>query len=74
MLNTLRKSFTTFVLVSLLGCSVISLYGIYNQNHMQNLSVQSFTAKDIVADILPPPLYLIEYRLTISQVIEGSIC
>lgn len=73
MLNTLRKSFTTFVLVSLLGCSVISLYGIYNQNHMQNLSVQSFTAKDIVADILPPPLYLIEYRLTISQVIEGSI-
>jgi len=73
MLYTLKKSFTTFVLISLLGCSIISMYGFYNQNHMKDLSVKSFTAKDIVADILPPPLYLIEYRLTISQAIEGSI-
>ncbi|XVJ69461.1 MAG: chemotaxis protein [Rhizobacter sp.] len=31
-----------------------------------------FVAKDVVADILPPPLYLIEMRLLLSQMVEGS--
>ncbi|WP_407340100.1 hypothetical protein [Dickeya ananatis] len=32
-----------------------------------------FTAKDITADILPPPLYLIEARLTLSQGLDGTL-
>ena len=33
---------------------------------------RAFVAKDVVADILPPPLYLIELRLVLSEAVEGS--
>jgi HAMP domain-containing protein len=32
-----------------------------------------FVSKDVTADILPPPLYLIEMRLVLSQAAEGSL-
>ena len=32
-----------------------------------------FVAKDVTADILPPPMYLIEARLVISQALEGTL-
>ena len=34
---------------------------------------QIYAAKDVTADILPPPLYLIEMRLVLSQVVDGSM-
>src|ERR1700712_4225871 len=34
---------------------------------------KTFVAKDVVADILPPPMYLIEMRLVLSQGIEQTI-
>ncbi len=34
---------------------------------------QAFVAKDVTADILPPPMYLIELRLVLSQAAEGSL-
>jgi methyl-accepting chemotaxis protein len=36
-------------------------------------ATQTFVAKDVTADILPPPLYLIEMRLILSQAIEGTL-
>ncbi|MEZ5649299.1 MAG: methyl-accepting chemotaxis protein [Burkholderiaceae bacterium] len=32
-----------------------------------------FTAKDITADILPPPLYVVGIRLVVSEAIEGTV-
>jgi methyl-accepting chemotaxis protein len=32
-----------------------------------------FDAKDLTADILPPPLYLVELRLVASEVVEGTL-
>jgi methyl-accepting chemotaxis protein len=32
-----------------------------------------YVAKDVTADILPPPLYLIEMRLVASQALEGTM-
>lgn len=32
-----------------------------------------FVSKDVVADILPPPLYLVEARLAVSQLAEGTL-
>ena len=34
---------------------------------------QSFVAKDVTADVLPPPMYLIELRLVLSKAIEGGL-
>ncbi len=36
-------------------------------------SEQIYAAKDVTADILPPPLYLIEMRLVLSQAADGSL-
>jgi methyl-accepting chemotaxis protein len=34
---------------------------------------RALVAKDVTADILPPPMYLIEMRLVLSQAIEGTM-
>jgi methyl-accepting chemotaxis protein len=36
-------------------------------------AAQVYVAKDVTADILPPPLYLIEARLVASQALEGYV-
>jgi methyl-accepting chemotaxis protein len=40
---------------------------------MQTQTRKVFVAKDVTADILPPPLYLIEARLTLSQALDGTL-
>jgi methyl-accepting chemotaxis protein len=34
---------------------------------------QAFVSKDLTADVLPPPMYLIELRLVLSKALEGGI-
>lgn len=34
---------------------------------------RALVSKDVTADILPPPMYLIELRLVLSQAVEGSM-
>ncbi len=36
-------------------------------------SSRAMVAKDVTADVLPPPMYLIEMRLVLSQGIEGTL-
>lgn len=44
------------------------------ESHRSELAVQrAFVAKDVTADILPPPMYLIELRLVLSQAMEGTL-
>jgi methyl-accepting chemotaxis protein len=40
---------------------------------LQGSATQALMAKDVVADILPPPLYLIEMRLVVSQAVEQTL-
>jgi methyl-accepting chemotaxis protein len=47
--------------------------GLWTQQHMSQNAGAAFVAKDVVADILPPPMYLIEMRLVLSQAVEGSL-
>jgi methyl-accepting chemotaxis protein-1 (serine sensor receptor) len=66
------------ILLSLLlvGLVAVLTQGAVNWWSGQRLFSQAnkvFTAKDITADILPPPLYLIEARLTLSQGLEGTL-
>ena len=60
----------------LVGLGSVLTQGAVNWWSGQRMLTQAsmiFTAKDITADILPPPLYLIEARLTLSQGIEGTL-
>ncbi len=54
----------------LAACVVAGLRG---TGQLTASSEKAFVAKDVVADILPPPMYLIELRLTLSQAVEGTL-
>lgn len=47
--------------------------GLYSANQLTRISQDVGLSKDAVADILPPPMYLIEMRLVLSQLVEGSL-
>ena len=40
---------------------------LWSAREASGAATQTFVAKDVTADILPPPLYLIEMRLVLSQ-------
>jgi methyl-accepting chemotaxis protein len=69
-LRTMLTSFTGIALAAALGIGALSYWGAHESGVA---ATQTFVAKDVVADILPPPLYLIEMRLVLSQVSEGSM-
>ena len=52
---------------------MVAAQALWLQGQMDRAASQAFVAKDVVADILPPPMYLIELRLVLSQAVEGSI-
>jgi hypothetical protein len=45
----------------------------WSSQRMQAQARQVFVAKDVTADVLPPPMYLIEARLVLSQALEGTL-
>jgi methyl-accepting chemotaxis protein len=47
--------------------------GLSTAHKLTRNSETAFVSKDVVADILPPPMYLIELRLVLSQATEGSL-
>mgnify|MGYP006911045826 CR=1 FL=1 len=69
----LRAMLSLLIGIALLtacGMGALSFFGTYQSG---NAVTRAFVAKDVTADILPPPLYLIEMRLVLSQAVEGSI-
>jgi methyl-accepting chemotaxis protein len=53
---------------------LLSVAGAGIGNHQADQAVkQAFAAKDVTADVLPPPLYLIELRLVTSKALEGTL-
>ena len=56
----------------LVVCACVGV-GIGMTRQLAHSSQKAFVAKDVVADILPPPTYLIEARLVLSQALEGSM-
>ena len=61
---------TAMCVLAVAGCAAV---GMWASARLTTLSEQVFVSKDVVADILPPPLYLIELRLVLSQMVEGSL-
>jgi methyl-accepting chemotaxis protein len=69
-LRAMLTAFTGIALVAALGIGALSYWGSHASG---TAATQTFVAKDVVADILPPPLYLIEMRLVLSQASEGTM-
>jgi methyl-accepting chemotaxis protein len=69
----MRAMLNLFTLIALAAIFVIGGAGLWAGHQQQVAAERTFVAKDVTADILPPPLYLIEMRLMLSQAIEGTV-
>lgn len=70
---SLRATLSLFSVAALGAALVIGATSIWGQYKSDVTAIRTFTAKDVTADILPPPLYLIEMRLVLSQAAEGTL-
>ena len=73
MFKSLRFVLSLLGTIGVLASVLVAAQGYFFVNKMDSAATQVFVAKDVVADILPPPLYLIEARLVLSLVIDGSL-
>ncbi|MFN9748911.1 MAG: methyl-accepting chemotaxis protein [Burkholderiales bacterium] len=73
MLKSVKNSLMLLSGLFLLSLLIIVMQSQKLQTELVRAAENIFVSKDVVADILPPPLYLIEMRLTLSMAIEGSL-
>jgi methyl-accepting chemotaxis protein len=72
-MKTLRLQLLMLVGAGLLACVFLALVNLAGEWRVQRAVQQTFDAKDLTADILPPPLYLVELRLVLALAAEGSL-
>ena len=71
--RSLRSSILLLGAIGALAALVVTVQGYSVQSSMNRNALEVFVGKDVVADILPPPMYLIELRLVLSQAVEGTM-
>jgi methyl-accepting chemotaxis protein len=69
----LRAMLTAFTVAALSVTAVVGAMSLWGAHQAGDAASRTFVAKDVTADILPPPLYLIEMRLVLSQAVEGTL-
>ena len=73
MFRSLRFVMTLLAAMGAAASLFLAGQGYVFVKQMDDSATKVFVAKDIVADILPPPLYLIEARLVLSLMLDGSM-
>jgi methyl-accepting chemotaxis protein len=73
MFSSMRWSLYRIVGPAALACLLLLVTSVYTFHRLDLQASHAMDAKDVVADILPPPMYLIELRLVLSQGVEGSL-
>ena len=73
MFRSLRSSTLSLAGVGVLAALLIAAQSYWGMKGLSEIASKTFVTKDVVADILPPPMYLIELRLVLSQGVEGSM-
>ena len=69
----LRAMLNLLIAVAVLSALCVGALSFWGASASEKATAKAFVAKDLTADILPPPLYLIEMRLVLSQAIEGTM-
>ena len=71
--RSLRWSIFLLGMIGVVAALGVAMQGYWAQDRMDRSASEVFVSKDVVADILPPPMYLIEMRLVLSQALEGTL-
>ena len=71
--SSLKGLLLIFVVVCIAGFAILFFQGQMALRSVEQAAVQMGDGKDIVADILPPPLYIIESHLTAYQLLDAPV-
>ncbi|MEO8804930.1 MAG: methyl-accepting chemotaxis protein [Burkholderiaceae bacterium] len=72
-MKSIRSLLLVLIAASVLASGILTGVSMWGSSSTSQSAQRALVAKDVTADILPPPLYLIELRLVLSQAIEGSM-
>ncbi len=73
MFKSLRLALAAIGVAGQLAAVAVLAQALWSFHSLDRAASQALVAKDVVADILPPPMYLVEYRLVLSRAVEGSM-
>jgi methyl-accepting chemotaxis protein len=71
--KSIRSILLLLMVSGILASGVITAASMWGSHGAGQSAQRALVAKDVTADILPPPMYLIELRLLLSQAVEGSM-
>ena len=72
-MKSIRSILLLLIAASVLASGILTGVSMWGSRNASQSAQRALVSKDVTADILPPPLYLIELRLVLSQAIEGSM-
>jgi methyl-accepting chemotaxis protein len=72
-MKSLRHTLTLLIVSGIAAATLLASFWFWSDQRSGSAVDRALVAKDVTADILPPPLYLIELRLVLSQAIEGTM-
>ena len=72
-MNSIKGALVSLAVLAISALTLIAGVSLYTSQLLGNRAGATFVAKDVTADILPPPMYLIETRLVLSQALEGIL-
>jgi methyl-accepting chemotaxis protein len=70
---SIKARMMVIALICLTAVALCVTVGVWSTERLAGLSQRVFVSKDVVADILPPPMYLIEMCLVVSRLFEKSL-
>jgi methyl-accepting chemotaxis protein len=72
-MKSLKRLLLLLIACGLVAVSLLTATSLWGAWRAGEVTQRALASKDVTADILPPPLYLIELRLVLSQAVEGSL-
>jgi methyl-accepting chemotaxis protein len=71
--KSVRHVLTSLMISGVVAAGLLTAASLWGEHRSAVAVERALVAKDVTADILPPPMYLIELRLVLSQAIEGTM-
>jgi methyl-accepting chemotaxis protein len=72
-MKSIRSKLILLVVSGLVAACLLTSASMLGSQLERTAVTQGMVAKDLTADILPPPLYLIELRLVLAMAVDGSM-
>lgn len=71
--GSVKNRLSISIAIFTIGIAVLFLHGISVLRDVEGAAARMGDGKDIVADILPPPLYLIEAQLVVHEILRAPL-